>query len=141
MDWWLWIIIVIVILGVLSKGAETADRQKQRENEEAVRKKRVQKARETILKSGNQQLINQLHLMDATQRSRKEGGKAGPSGLEIAGGVVGGIVIANVITSAAQAHAIEQAFAEIQQGMNEELRSIGADIEEMSESVDDDFEF
>ena len=50
-------------------------------------------------------------------------------------------MIANIITNAAHAHAIEQAFAEIQQNMDEELRLIGADIEEMSESIDDDFEF
>lgn len=141
MDWLIWIIIGILILGMIAKSAEAADQKKQQEKQDNDRKKRMQKARETILKSGNQQLIDQLNLMDATQKMQKEGGKAGPSGLEIAGGVVGGVVLANVITNAAQAHAIEQAFVAIQQDMNEELRSIGADIEEISDSIEDDFDF
>ena len=120
---------ILLIIGVIIVAILVIAGSQDQQKAEDKKRQKIEQARLRILNSGNQQLIDQLHLMDATQESRKSGNKSGPSGLEIAGGVVGGIVIADIITNAAHARALEQAFADIQENMNTELSALGIDVD------------
>ncbi|MDE0534452.1 MAG: hypothetical protein OXI01_23820 [Albidovulum sp.] len=121
--------LALIGIGIYFWVKRSKEKQKEKEMKilrKRIREDRIREARSIILNSGNQKLIDQMHLMYAAQQFRKDGDKEDKddtniSAMKVAGGVVGGIVLADIATSAAQAHALEQAFADIQADMDPEL--------------------
>jgi len=120
MEWWMWAIIVMGIIGAVMNSSEKEKKRKAAEQEVATRKQRAEDARAAILASGDQEMINRLRLMEATAQggtnaaaAQMQPASAMPSLVGTAAAVTGGIVVGNAITGAVQMAALETALQDV----------------------------
>lgn len=117
MSWWMWLILVLVIIGMFGNASEAS--KKKTEQEEA--KRRQKEAEDYILNSGDQEAIKQLMLARANPANYSQvmAGSAnrGNDTLKTAAGVMAGVaagnLVANAITASAVSSALEKAQTDI----------------------------
>lgn len=117
MSWWMWLILVLVIIGMFGNASEA--RKKKTEQEEA--KRRQKEAEDYILNSGDQEAIKQLMLARANPANYGQvmagSSSRGNDTLKTAAGVMAGVaagnLVANAITASAVSSALEKAQADI----------------------------
>ncbi|ABM61845.1 hypothetical protein [Halorhodospira halophila] len=80
------------------------------------RQKRAEEARRTILESGDRELINRLHLMEASQARSGRGGR-GPGLLGTAAAVGGGAYLGTLLAGMTLNAEMQRAFAAVAEDM------------------------
>lgn len=147
-----WIIglIVIAVIGAFVKAGSEAEEKKKADEEISERKERAKRARESILASGDKELINQLLLMEANYDgagARKSGpasGNISPSALGTAAAVAGGVIVADAVTNSMHQAALEDALADVRTDLEaeaDELRASLSDFGDFESDDDGDFNF
>ncbi len=113
---------------------------------------RAEAARRKILESGDPELIKRLHLLEATASTQGANaqtaqparqGSALPGILGIGAAAMGGAWLGTVLGGMAISHEMEQAFAEVAEGMGLDLGTLdgaeGSEAIETSHGGGDDF--
>lgn len=149
MDWVFGIIIVLAIFVWIGNATEKNKKEKEQEAEILLRKERAETARTSILASGDKELIQKLHLMEASYQSAGQtasnqaaaAGRSGPGLIGTAAAVAGGMVVGNVISGAVQAAQLEAALQDIQAdlGADTQLSMASLDGADVASS-DEDFD-
>lgn len=97
-------------------------------------RQRIEEARAAILASGDRDLINRLHLLDAAKGSAPlaPGRDGGPSLLGTGLAVAGGMVLGNMLAGMTLSRELEAAFATLaaDAGLAPEALGLGAGAEE-----------
>lgn len=110
MDWWVWLIIGFVVLGVMGKVEE--------DKKKAAILKRIKEGEDYIMRSGDPQAIKMLMLARANPNNYSKilsgGMNKGSGTLKTALGVMTGVVAGNLIATAITASAIQSALESMQ---------------------------
>lgn len=113
MTWWVWLIVIIFVVGIFGKGEEEKKRQ-QAANEAEKRRK---EAEDYIMNSGDPEAIKAMMLARANPVGQGQISNAtqssGNSALKTAAGVVAGVVVgeavASTVAAAAVSHVLDDA--------------------------------
>ena len=121
MDWWVWLIIGFIVLGMIGSNKEKEEREETRKaNDEALRRR--QEAEDYIMKSGDQEAIKTLMLARANPANYTQvmsgGMNKGNDILKTALGVMTGVVAGNLIANAITAAQIQSALETMQADLN-----------------------
>ncbi len=146
MDWWVWLIIGFIVLGMIGSNKEKEEREETRKaNDEALRRR--QEAEDYIMKSGDQEAIKTLMLARANPANYTQvmsgGMNKGNEILKTALGVMTGVVAGNLIANAITAAQIQSALETMQADLNKiDLNPFddSNDTTDDTESSDDNFD-
>lgn len=118
MDWWVWIILGIIVIGLIGKAKDGEDKKK--EHDELI--KRRKEAEDYIMNSGDPEAIKALMLARANPanyaQSLSSGTNKGNETLKTTLGVMTGVVAGNMISNAITAAAIQSALEDLQAELN-----------------------
>lgn len=128
MSWWVWLIIIFVVLGMIGNNKEKEEKKKA--NEEIL--KRRKEAEDYIMSSGDPEAIKMLMLARANPANYSQvlsgGMNKGNDTLKTALGVMTGVVAGNMISTAITASAISSALEDMQAELNDiDIGSLDAD--------------
>lgn len=143
MDWIIVCLAVLFVVGAISKGVEGSKAKQAAEAEKKERKERSEKAREAILTSGNQEMINKLHLMDASYQQNSASSaspvqsRGGSSALGTAAAVAGGLVVADAITTGIHQAELETAMADIEADLEADFSELKVDFDGVETDLDE----
>lgn len=114
MDWFMWLIIILVIFGIIGSNAEK--KKKQEAEQEVLRRRR--EAEDYIMNSGDPEAIKTLMLARANPANYSQvmagGMTRGNDTLKTALGVMTGVVAGNLIADAISTSAISSALEHMQ---------------------------
>ena len=118
MDWWVWLILGFIVLGIIGKNKEKEEKKKAQD--EVL--KRRKEAEDYIMSSGDPEAIKMLMLARANPANYGQvlagGMNKGNDTLKTALGVMTGVVAGNLIANAITASAIQSALEDMQAELN-----------------------
>ncbi len=128
MEWWVWLIIGFIVLGMIGNNKEKEEKKKA--NDEIL--KRRKEAEDYIMSSGDPEAIKMLMLARANPANYSQvlsgGMNKGNDTLKTALGVMTGVVAGNLIANAITASAISSALEDMQAELNDiDVGSLGGD--------------
>jgi hypothetical protein len=139
MEWWLWLIIGIIVLGCVLHQQEKKQRAKQKAQHERLRRR--QEAEDYILKSGDEEAIKTLMYARTHPSNYSKimsgGMNKGNDTLKTALGVMTGMIVGGLIVSALSDAAIQSAVDE----MHTDLDSLDDTLAASAESDDSSNDF
>ena len=118
MSWWVWVIIILFVIGAISNSVEEQNNQKMKND---MRKKQKE-AENYIMNSGDSEAIKMLMLARANPANYSQilagGMNKGNPTLKTALGVMTGLVVGNIIIDSISTSAIQNALQNIGPNLN-----------------------
>jgi len=114
MEWWVWLIIALVIIGAIGNAEE--EKKKKEAQEEILRRRK--EAEDYIMSSGDPEAIKMLMLARANPANYGQiltgGMNKGNDTLKMALGVMAGVAAGNLVATAITASAVSAALQDMQ---------------------------
>lgn len=122
MTWWMWLILILFISGMIGNGQEKKEKEAKAAAEENENLRRRKEAEDYIMGSGDPEAIKMLMLARANPVHYSQvltgGMNKGNSTLKTALGVMTGVVAGNLVANAITASAISSALEDMQAKLN-----------------------
>jgi hypothetical protein len=137
MTWWMWLLVVLFGLGLISNNNKEAEEKKavSEANQENLRRRK--EAEDYIMSSGDPEAIKMLMLARANPANYSQvlagGMNKGNDTLKIALGVMTGVMVGNLVANAITASAISSALEGMQADLSKSLSEI--DVSDATDAV------
>lgn len=131
MEWWVWLIIGFIVLGMIGNSKEKEEKEEKKKANDEILKRRKE-AEDYIMSSGDPEAIKMLMLARANPANYSQvlsgGMNKGNDTLKTALGVMTGVIAGNLIANAITASAVSSALDDMQAELNDvDVGSLGED--------------